>query len=154
MEKLFIWAGILVGIVLCLTGIIKLPFKSFKEKHPNFYKAVFTMVSCIISVVLCILCELYLLSAEIISFEFTILVCAVLAGVFSGYSGIYEGLGLKELVKNIISHIRRASAVSKDKRIKNILTAAEGIEKIVDIIEEEKYEPGDDLEKREGEGDV
>lgn len=138
MEELFMWAGIIAGIVLCLTGLVKLPFKFFKYKHPNWYKAVFTIISVIIAVGLCFLCEFYLLSKDIISFEFLTLLCAVFCGVFGGYGGIYEGLGLKELVKNIVEKIREASVLSNDKRVKNFLSKIENIEDAIYFLEERK----------------
>ena len=97
MEKLFMSAGVVTAIILCIVGILKLPFKNFKIKHPNWYKALFTILSFVLTVGLSILNELYILNGEILSIDCFILICAVSAGVFGGYSGIYEGLGLKAL---------------------------------------------------------
>ena len=60
MEKIFMSASIISAIVLCIIGLVKLPFKGFKGKYPKWYKDVFTIVSIVISVVLSILDELYI----------------------------------------------------------------------------------------------
>ena len=112
MEKLFMSAGVVTAIILCIVGILKLPFKNFKIKHPNWYKALFTILSFVLTVVLSILNELYILNGEILSIDCFILICAVSAGVFGGYSGIYEGLGLKELVKKLVFNIKQASLLN------------------------------------------
>ena len=139
MEKLFMSAGIVVTIVLCLVGIIKLPFKNFKEKHPKIYKAIFTLFSFVFVVVLSVLDELYVLSGSILSVEFAILICAVFAGVFFGYGGIYEGLGLKELVKKLVENIKKARDMSTDKKVVKYLYKIDDIDNAIKILENRKY---------------
>lgn len=137
MEKLYMSAGVVVAIVLCIIGIVKLPFKSFKKKHPIGYKAIFTACSFIIAIGLSILDELYILCGNIISIDFIILLATVLAGVFAGYSGVYEGLGLKELMKKLSENINKAKELSQDKKAIELLNKID-IDKALSIIEERK----------------
>lgn len=139
MEIMFMSATVVITIVLCVVGIIKLPFKSFKEKHPNWYKAVFTLISFIVSIGLCVLDEMYILCGDIISLDFLVLVCVVLAGVFGGYSGIYEGFGLKEFVNTIKLNLKTAKELSKDKKTVEFLNKIEDIDKAIALLEERKH---------------
>lgn len=138
MEKLFMSAGIITVIVLCFVGIIKLPFNSFKSKYPNLYKAIFTILSFILAIVLSVLDELYILCGEIISIDFLILLCAVFAGIFGGYGGIYEGLGVKKLVKKIIENAKKAIAISNNEKVVKYLNKIEDVENAIAILEERK----------------
>lgn len=136
MEKLFMSASIVVFIVLCVVGIAKLPFKKLKEKRPNLYKAIFTIFSIVVATVLCVLDEWYILYGSLLSFDFAILLCAVFAGVFGGYSGIYEGLGLKELIKKLTYNLSKLSSMSKDKKIEKTLKKVVDVDKAISILEE------------------
>lgn len=138
MEKLFMSAGVVVAIVLCIIGIIKLPFKGFKNKHPNWYKAIFTSLSIVLSVGLTVLDELYILCGELWSLNFIILLSAVFAGVFGGYGGVYEGLGVKELVKKIIENIKKARDMAENKKAVKYLSRIEKIDEAISFLEERK----------------
>lgn len=138
MEKLFMSAGIVVAIVLCVVGILKLPFNNFKLKHPKCYKALFTLLSFVFSIALSVLDEIYILCGSVLSFDFIILVCVVLAGVFSGYSGVYEGLGLKELMKKLTENAKKAKELSKDKKVIKFIDKIEDIDKVIALLEEKK----------------
>ena len=138
MEKLFMSAGVVTAIVLCIVGIAKLPFKSFKEKHPKSYKAIFTCLSMVLAIGLSIIDEMYILCGQLLSVEFSILVCVVLTGVFCGYGGIYEGLGLKELVKKLIDNIKKARDMSSHKKAVKYLNKIEDIEEAIAFLEEKK----------------
>ena len=131
-------AGIVVAIVLCLVGILKLPFKSFKEKYPQVYKAVFTIVSVAFCLGLSVLNEIYILNGKLISIEFLNLVCIVIGGVFSGYNGFYEGLGLKELVKTIVENVKKAKELATEKNVIKYLNGIEDIDKAIKLLEERK----------------
>lgn len=150
MEKLFMSAGIVSAIVLCVVGLFKLPFKSFKEKHPKGYKAVFTALSIVLSVVLSILNELYILHGALLSVDFAILMCAVLAGVFSGYNA-YEGLGAKQLVKKIFEKIKSAMVIANTKKAKKYLDKIEDIDEAISILTEKKNQKS---ESENGNGEV
>lgn len=139
MEKLFMSAGIMVAIILCIVGIIKLPFDKFKEKHPKWYKATFTALSFVLSVGFAIIDELFILEGEILSLDFAILVSVVLAGVFSGYSGIYEGLGLKELIKKLVENLKNARDLTKNKKVEKYLSKIDDVDKAIAFLEERKH---------------
>lgn len=139
MEKLFMSAGIVVAIVLCLIGIIKLPFNSFKNKHPKGYKALFTLLSFVFAIGLSILDEIYILCGELLSIDFAILISVVIAGVFSGYSGIYEGLGLKELVKKILENLKKVRELSSNKKAVKYLNKIEDVDMAIAFLEEKKH---------------
>lgn len=138
MEKLFMSASIVVAIVLCVIGIIKLPFKKMKNNHPKTYKAIFTLFSVLIATGLCVLDEMYILCGELLSLDFAILVCAVMAGVFGGYNGVYEGLGLKELVKKIIENVKKARDIAVSKKAIKYLNKIENVEEAISFLEERK----------------
>lgn len=138
MEKLFVSAGIVVAIVLCLIGIIKLPFENFKKSHSKSYKAIFTSATFVMAVALSVLDELFILSGTLLSVDFAILICAVLSGVFGGYNGIYEGLGLKELSKKIVENVKKARDLSKDKKVVEYLNKIDDIDNAIKILEERK----------------
>ena len=142
MEKLFMSAGIVIAIVLCIVGLVKLPFEKFKEKHPKCYKSLFTILSVVIAVGLSVLDELYILGGELLSADFIILIFVVLAGVFGGYSGVYEGLGLKELMKKLTENVKKAREMAEDKKaqkyLDKYLKVSGDFDKAIAIIEEKK----------------
>lgn len=138
MEIVFMSAGIIVSIVLTLTGLLKLPFKNFKNAHAKAYKALFTTLSLFFSVGLAIINQLFILNKELLSVDFAILLCIVISGVFCGYGGVYEGLGLKDGVKKIFENIKKAVLVSKnDKLIKNI-DKIDNVDEAIKILLEKK----------------
>lgn len=138
MEKLFMSAGIVTAIVLCIVGIVKLPFKGFKEKHCNWYKAMFTILSLVLAIGLSILNQQFILKGNILSVNFIILLSSVLAGVFCGYGGIYEGLGVKELVKNIVNNIKQAREIAEDEKVKEYLDKVNKIDEAIEYLEKRK----------------
>lgn len=145
MEKLFMSAGIVVTIVLCFVGILKLPFGVFKQKHPQWFKSIFTIVTLILAVGLSVLDELYILCGELLSLDFVILVVTVIAGVFGGYNGVYEGLGLKELVKKIVESAKKAKAIAEDKKVVKYLDKIEDIDKAIAYLEDRKFNKGNEV---------
>ena len=138
MENLFMSAGIVTAMVLCLVGIIKLPFKKFKDKHPKWYKAIFTLLSLLFAIGFAVLDEIFILCGTLLSLEFGILISVVLAGTFFSYGGIYEGLGLKELVKKLIENLKKAKDLSKDKKVVKLLNKIDDIDKAIALLEEKK----------------
>ena len=138
MEIMFMSASVVVAIVLCIVGIVKLPFKKFKEKHPQWYRAIFTLFSIALSIGLCIVDELYIICGEIVSLDFAILVCVVLAGVFCGYNGVYEGLNIKELFKKLVENIKKAKELSKDKKFIKYLDKIDDVDKAITYLESKK----------------
>lgn len=152
MKEAFMCASIITAIILCLVGIIKLPFKSFKEKHPNWYKVTFYLVSAVLAIVAPIISELYILNGQLLSTQFAVLITATIAGVFGLYSS-YEGTKLKELVKIIIDKIAKLLNTFSDAKIKKMIGSV-GIDKINQLNEELKEEKlkkqqAEELSKRE-----
>ena len=131
-------AGCVVAIVLCLVGILKTPFKVFKEKHPNWYKAVFTIITFVLAVGLSIVDEIYILCGSLWSIDFAVLVCVVIAGVFGGYNGIYEGVGLKTLAKTITEKSKKALEISKHEKAVKMLNKIEDIDEAISILSARK----------------
>lgn len=138
MEKLFMSAGIVIAIVLGIVGIVKLPFKSFKEKHPQCYKTVFTLLTFVLAIGLAILDEIYILEGALLSLDFVVLITTILAGVFGTYNGVYEGLGLKELMKIITENTKKAKELAKDRKVVEFLNKIEDINKAIALLEERK----------------
>lgn len=138
MEKLIMSSSVMVAIILCLIGIIKTPFKNFKKNHAKIYKAIFTTIGFLLSVAFAILNEKFVLKGAIISSEFVIIVFAILSGVFGGYNGIYEGLGVKELTRKIVDNLKKIKSISTDKKIIKYLNNIEDIDNAIKILEERK----------------
>lgn len=138
MKEVFMCASIITAIILCFVGIIKLPFKSFKEKHPNWYTVTFYLVSAVLSIVAPIISQLYILNGSLASIEFTILLITTIAGVFGLYS-TYEGTKFKKLVKIIIDKIATLLNTFSDAKVKKMIGFV-GMEKINQLNEELKAE--------------
>ena len=113
-------------------------FKSFKEKHPNWYKVTFYLVSAVLAIVAPIISELYILNGQLLSTQFAVLITATIAGVFGLYSS-YEGTKLKDLVKIIIDKIATLLNTFSDAKIKKMIGSV-GMEKINQLNEELKAE--------------
>lgn len=133
MEKVFMCASIIAAIILCFVGIVKLPFKTFKEKHPKWYRAVFCLLSLALAVVAPIISELYILNGQLASLEFAVLTLTTVAGVFGLYTS-YEGLGLKQLVKIIVEKITQLFNSYSDSKLAKVVGTV-GIEKLNEINE-------------------
>lgn len=138
MKEVFMCASIITAIILCFVGIIKLPFKSFKEKHPNWYTVTFYLVSAVLSIVAPIISQLYILNGLLASTEFAVLLVTTIAGVFGLYS-TYEGTKLKDLVKIIIDKIATLLNTFSDAKVKKMIGFV-GMEKINQLNEELKAE--------------
>ena len=138
MEKLFMSAGSVVAIVLCLVGIAKLPFKQFKTKYPKSYRAIFTSMSFLFAIGLCVLDELYVLSGKLLSVDFVLLLVTVLAGVFCGYGGVYEGLGLKDLMKKLGENLKKVKELSTDKKIAKLEKKVQKVNNVISLLEAKK----------------
>lgn len=138
MEKMFMSAGVVTAIVLCVMGILKLPFKKFKNSHSIWFKAIFTILSLAFSVGLSIVNQLYIIEGELLSVDFAILISVVIAGVFCGYNGVYEGLGLKDLVKTIVQNIKIARSLAENKKVVEYLNKIDDIDTAIKILETRK----------------
>lgn len=120
MKEVVMCASIITAIILCIVGLVKLPFKTFKEKHPKSYKAVFYVLSLLLAIGLPFIAQAYILKGAIYSNEFLVLILTTIAGVFGLYSS-YEGTGLKALVKTLVSKVAELLNKSEDEKIKKFV---------------------------------
>lgn len=131
MKEVFVCASIITAIILCFVGIIKLPFKKFKEKHSKWYRAVFCTLSLALSIAGPIIAQLFILNGVLQSVEFAMLISSTIGGVFGLYTS-YEGLGLKQLVKIIVGKTAELFNTFNDAKLKKIVGNV-GIEKLNEI---------------------
>lgn len=131
MGDVIMSASIIATIILCFVGIIKLPFKKFKEQHPTAYKVVFYSLSLILAIVLPILCGLYMIDLSLKSLEFYVLIITTVAGVFGLYS-TYECTGLKNLVSTIVEKIKQLCNKYSDSKLTKIIKNV-GIDKLNEL---------------------
>lgn len=103
--NLLMYSGILSGIVLALVGLIKSPFIKFKDK--KFYKPLFTILTIVLVVAGCIVCELFVIEGELFSLGMAYLTLMTLGGTMVTYNGIYEGFKVKELFKKLFALIKK-----------------------------------------------
>lgn len=132
MENALVGASSITAIVLAFIGILKLPFKTFKEKHPKAYKVVFTLVSLVLSLGLPVIAELYIIGGSLASEEFVVLLATTVGGVFSLYNGVYEGLGLKDLAKVIATGFGTLFTKFQDSKLEKTVKKV-GLEKLTEI---------------------
>ena len=131
MGDVIMSGSIIATIILCFVGIIKLPFKKFKEQHPTAYKIVFYSLSLILVIVIPILCGLYMLNLSLKSLEFYVLMITTVAGVFGLY-GTYEGTELKTLVATIVEKIKQLCNKYSDSKLTKIIQNV-GIDKLNEL---------------------
>lgn len=131
------FSGIIAAIVLSFVGIVKLPFGKFKTTHKNGYKAVFTALSFVLSIALCVCCQLFILEGALLTYDFAILVSSALASVLTCYTS-YEGYGLKALVKKLTGAIAEAKKETNDKKIAKYLDNVSDIDKAISALVDKK----------------
>lgn len=131
MEKVFMCASIITAIILCFVGIVKLFFKTFKEKHPKTYRAVFCIMSLALAVGGPIIAQLFILNGTLATLEFVVLLVSTIAGVFGLYTS-YEGLGLKTLVQKIVSKSAELMNSYSDSKLAKMVGKV-GIDKLNEI---------------------
>lgn len=120
MGEVFMSAGIMTSIILCFVGLIKLPFKKFKEKYPKWFKAVFTILSLVLTFGACVINQAFILVKPLFNLEFFVIVATTYAGVCGLYLS-YEGLGAKQLVKKLFTSIKEAVAKAPESKFKKCL---------------------------------
>lgn len=131
MKGIVMCASIITAIILCVVGILKLPFKTFKAKHPKWYRAVFCTISLILAVVAPIISQLFILNGVLCSVDFLVLILTTIAGVFGLYTS-YEGLGLKSLVKVIVEKVSELLNTYSESKLTKMVGKV-GIEKLTEI---------------------
>lgn len=125
------YGSILASIVLLIVGLVKLPFVKFKSK--KFYKAGFTIFTFLLTVGLSVLCQNYILCKEIISISMAYLLLSAIAQTFFSYNGVYEGLGLKKLVKILFEKIKELLAKNPENKLSKLANKV-GLEKASELI--------------------
>ena len=131
MKEVIMVGTIVSLIILCFIGIIKLFFKTFKEKHPNGFKVTFYLLSVILSVACAIITQLFILCESLVSVNFAVLQITTFAGVFGLYSS-YEGTKLKALVQIIVNKVATLLNKYSDSKLAKLVGKV-GIEKLNEI---------------------
>lgn len=114
-------AIIMVTIVLAVIGILKKFFKNFKEKHPKWYKALFTGLTVILTGALCVIDQLYVLEKDLLCWDFVILLTTTYAGVLGAYNVAWEGLGVKQLWEIIVKALKKIKVATPQSKFTKFL---------------------------------
>lgn len=133
MREIIMNASWLASVVLTLVGLFKLPFKSFKEKHPKWYRATFFLLSLILVVGGSVIVELYIFEEAILTWTYVSLLISTGFIVFGGYSA-YECTGLKNGLNKLFSLIASWLSRYSDKKIAKMIGKV-GMEKITEVNE-------------------
>lgn len=131
------FASIISAIVLSFVGIVKLPFGKFKASHKNGYKAVFTTLSFVLSIALCVCCQLFIIEGDLLTYDFAILVSSAMASVLTCYTS-YEGYGVKTLVKKLTDAVAKAKQETNNKKIAKYLENVDDIDKAISALVDKK----------------
>ena len=129
MEGILVSVTSLATIILCIVGIVKLPFAKLKENHPKWYKAIFFVLSLVLVVGGSILVQLCILGGSLASVDFACLVLGTAIAVVGGYAA-YENLPLKELVHKAVDAIKTWSY--SDKKVAKMLDKV-GLDKVISV---------------------
>lgn len=146
-------AGIISLIILAIVGILKLPFGTFKQKHPKSYRATITLATLILIVISVIINQLYIVEQPLRTYDTLILLFAVVTGVFITYNGIYEGLALKQLFSKLSENIKRLKEKNPENKLTKLVNKL-GVESSINIInlmdeEKKKAEDKNEIELKE-----
>ena len=136
MEAIFMSAGIITAIVLCVVGLLKLPFEKFKTKHPKAYKATFTGLSIILTFGACLINQAFILVKPLFNIDFLVMVLSTYAGVFGLYLS-YEGLGAKELVKRLLKALKNLRTAAPENKFIKYLDKID-IDQAIEIVNAKK----------------
>lgn len=134
---IYITAGIMVTLILAIIGLAKLPFKKFKEQHPKWYKATFTIASIVLTIGLCIIDQLFILNKGLWTWDFVILLTTTFTGVLGSYNAVWEGLGVKELWGKIVGAIKKLYEVAPESKLIKQLNKVD-IDKAIQLLIEAK----------------
>lgn len=137
MEGILVSVTSLATIILCIVGVVKLPFSKLKKNRPKWYKAIFFVLSLVLVVGGSILVQLCILGGSLASVDFACLILGTAIAVVGGYAA-YENLPLKELVHKAIEAIKTWSY--SDKKVAKMLNKV-GLDKVISVanaLEEQK----------------
>lgn len=139
MEAILMSAGIMTTIILGVVGLVKLPFKKFKLKYPNGYKATFTGLSIILTIGGCLINQAFVLNSEkLFNTDFAVMLLSTFAGVFGLYHS-YEGLGGKALLNKIATAIKNLKLAAPQSKLSKYIDKV-GIDVALNIINAKQSE--------------
>ena len=139
MEAILVSAGIMTTIILSLVGLIKLPFNSFKVKHPKAYKATFTVLSIALTFGTCLINQAFVLNSKVLfDTNFVITLLSTYAGVFGLYLS-YEGLGAKDLFKRLLNALKNIKSKAPESKLSKYIDKV-GIDAALNIINAKQSE--------------
>lgn len=138
MEAILMSAGIMTAIILSVVGLLKLPFNKFKEKHPRGYKAVFTILSIVLTFGVCLINQAFVLAEPLFNTNFVIILLSTYAGVFGLYLS-YEGLGAKELFKRLLNALKNLKATAPESKLSKYIDKC-GVDVALKIINAKQSE--------------
>lgn len=108
--NLVMYSSILSSIILVFVGLVKLPLVKFKQK--KWYKVTLTLFTMALVIGACLVCQKYIICANIISMDMLYLLFITFGETMVSYNGVYEGLGVKKgfnlLFKKIGELIKKA----------------------------------------------
>lgn len=130
-KEVFMNATWLASAILILVGIIKTPFKGFKDKKPKLYRATFFILSLILVVVGSILVDLYIFEDVLMSWSFAILLISTGFGVFAGYA-TYENIGIKAGLHKLVEVFKNWA--DSDKKVAKYISKV-GMDRILTVNE-------------------
>ena len=131
--ELIVYSTILASIVLALVGLIKLPFIKFKGS--KFYKAGITILSMLITMGACVICQTLIICETILSLSFLYLLVLTIGEVALAYNKVYENLGLKQLFKNLFENIGKLLAKKPESKLTKYAEKV-GLDKAIILIAE------------------
>ena len=113
--ELIMYSSILASIILCLVGLIKLPLKAFKGKP--FYKAGLTLLTIVLTIGACVICELFIIGESVWSVGMLYLLLITFGEVMLSYNGIYEGFGLKSVCQDLFTSLGKLFIKSPESKL-------------------------------------
>ena len=131
LKEVFMNATWLASAILALVGILKMPFKSFKEKKPKLYRATFFIISLILVVGGSIVVDMFILEKSLLSWTFAMLLVSTGCVVFGGYMG-YEATGLKAGLNKLFASIRNWMTNYSDSKVAKFIKKI-GMDRIVEV---------------------
>jgi len=137
-EEILVSASCLTAIILTIVGFVKMPFKTLKEKHKGWYRAIFFVLSLALVVSGSIITELYIVNGALLSVEFVCLILGTAFGVFGGYAA-YENLSIKSLMNKGFTAFAKLLNGYSDSKIAKMIGKV-GMDKINEIAEKRKPE--------------
>ena len=132
-KEVFMNATWLASAILALVGILKMPFKSFKEKKPKLYRATFFIISLVLVIGGSVIVDMFLLEESILSWTFALLLVSTGFVVFGGYT-TYECTGLKAGLNKLFATFKNWITKYSDSKVAKFIKKI-GMDRIVTVNE-------------------